>query len=287
MKTVLAVVTVFAAVAPCSASAPTFGSSLPNWETEATRRVTQAASDPADLSGLRLVLYELSAEQPDAARFCRDAEPGAAAGHVPEPATLARRFGGETAVEIARVFVPRSERGALIVGDRVVFYRLTLTPAEGLRRFDVGWLLTDAATRYASNRSVALSGGEDAWLPFRPSAKHGACAVARLTAFTWGMGDPEIKPAVHPGHEVIPPVVVHQPTPVLRERQALPGRLVAAGIVDVSGRMRLARVVEKHPDAVVMEAALEALLSWRFRPAQQDGKAIPVIYTSTMENANQ
>jgi len=60
-------------------------------------------------------------------------------------------------------------------------------------------------------------------------------------------------------------------------RGCLGGSAVIDGSIDIEGRVRIPRVREGSVPAAY--AAMEALRSWRFRPAHQGKEPVPVLYT--------
>lgn len=57
---------------------------------------------------------------------------------------------------------------------------------------------------------------------------------------------------------------------------------IVAATIGVDGRPRNPRIVKASPVVMLTYRALEALRQWRFEPARDEGKAVPVFYTLTV-----
>lgn len=97
---------------------------------------------------------------------------------------------------------------------------------------------------------------------------------------------PEVESSVpiHVGGDVVAPVKVHSPPPLYPEparRIKLQGVAIVEAIVDTEGRVTAVRIL-KSPGMKMGEAAAEAIREWTFEPARQNGKAVAVYYTLTV-----
>jgi protein TonB len=60
------------------------------------------------------------------------------------------------------------------------------------------------------------------------------------------------------------------------------GVVVLELLIDATGRVARARVVEARPPGVFESAALSAIRGWRFRPARDGGERVPVLARKTL-----
>ena len=86
--------------------------------------------------------------------------------------------------------------------------------------------------------------------------------------------------------DVSRPVIRHQVKPVYPaglSQMGMAGRVVAETIIDVDGRLKRCRVLERQGGGPAMTyAALDALRQWRFDPARLDGQPVKVYYVLTV-----
>lgn len=83
-----------------------------------------------------------------------------------------------------------------------------------------------------------------------------------------------------------PPVATRQVKPLypfLARRNNIEGKVVIRFIVDVNGDVLEPEVTESEPEGVFDEAAIDAILKYKFRPAQKDGKAVDCIVNAPMK----
>lgn len=76
------------------------------------------------------------------------------------------------------------------------------------------------------------------------------------------------------------PILVKMVTPtypVLARKAGVEGRVVLQIIVDSKGNVIESKVVLADPPGIFEEAAMEAILKWKFKPARQRGNPISVI----------
>ncbi len=97
--------------------------------------------------------------------------------------------------------------------------------------------------------------------------------------------DPEENGPVWVGHGMTPPVRRHAPPPRYTEiarRVRLEGRVVLQAVIDKRGEVTSVRVLAGL-GLGLDQAAVEAIRSWRFDPAQlADGRPVAVYYTLTV-----
>lgn len=249
-----------------------------SWDMEKASRAEEAAADPEAIAGLDVTLYVVSAANPDASRFCRDEVTAVPATDLP---SIAAALGGDEATLLQRFFVARSERGGFDSGKRVVFYDIKFTPAPREHRVQVQYRAVEAGkSKHALERTVTLAGGESAWFAFRPRPKDAVCAVARVAAATWAMGDPGAGSGVVESEKgVTPPEPVRKPLPPARHRDGLviTGRVAAAGVIDRAGDVNVGRVIDDYgSEPGVVDDVLAAFLRWKFRPAMRGGEPVAV-----------
>lgn len=70
--------------------------------------------------------------------------------------------------------------------------------------------------------------------------------------------------------------------PAEAEARGIEGRVVLRLLIDAQGRVETARVVRAEPPGVFEAAAQAAVRSWRFTPARDGGKAVPVWAQQTL-----
>lgn len=76
------------------------------------------------------------------------------------------------------------------------------------------------------------------------------------------------------GGRLTPPVAIRKPKP-LRPAGSLAGEVVVYFTINTAGRVENISI-ENSPSAVMTAAVLAVLPQWRFAPAQESGKAIPL-----------
>jgi protein TonB len=74
--------------------------------------------------------------------------------------------------------------------------------------------------------------------------------------------------------EVIPLVRVPPVYPTRAERLRLGGTVVVEFTINAVGRVEGAKVVSSKPSRIFDQAALQAILRWRFKPKLEDGKPV-------------
>jgi protein TonB len=95
-----------------------------------------------------------------------------------------------------------------------------------------------------------------------------------------GEGDPPIRRA---GRDVTPPAKLSGNAPVYPEiakRARVEGEVVIECTIDPSGRVVNATVTKSIP--LLDQAALDAVVQWRYRPTLVDGVPVPVLMTVTV-----
>lgn len=122
----------------------------------------------------------------------------------------------------------------------------------------------------AVSAAIFLAGGANAAEPPRAEL---ACldkdGKVRLTS----------KTALRVGGEVTRPERLEGDTPdVTQFRQARAGRIIIEALIDETGSVCASQLVAGETDEL-SRAYLEAVSSWKFRPAQRKGKAVAVSYT--------
>lgn len=94
--------------------------------------------------------------------------------------------------------------------------------------------------------------------------------------------DPDVP--LTPGGDVKAPVVIHRVTPPY-PRVALAARMngsvIVECIIDKTGRVRDARVVQSS-STLFDQAAIDAVLQWQFAPGSLHGKAVDTIFDLTV-----
>jgi len=70
--------------------------------------------------------------------------------------------------------------------------------------------------------------------------------------------------------------------PFLAKRNNIEGRVVLRFIVDVNGDVVEPEVTDSEPEGVFDEAAIEAILKYKFQPAEKDGKPVDCIVNAPM-----
>ncbi|MBN1625666.1 MAG: TonB family protein [Deltaproteobacteria bacterium] len=70
--------------------------------------------------------------------------------------------------------------------------------------------------------------------------------------------------------------------PFLAKRNNIEGRVVLRFIVDSDGNVVEPEISESEPEGVFDEAAIEAILKYKFKPAEKDGKAVDCIVNAPM-----
>jgi len=101
-----------------------------------------------------------------------------------------------------------------------------------------------------------------------------------------GTGDkaPRFDEAIHMTAAVIRPVLLDGPQPRYTEtarRAGVQGTVVVEAIIDEQGRVTNASILKALPMGLD-QAAVEAVKSWRFKPATLAGRAVKVFYTLTV-----
>ncbi len=128
----------------------------------------------------------------------------------------------------------------------------------------------------AGELSPALIAAAEASAPrwkFAPARSAGQAAASTVVVPVLFLNEP---PEPADSRLTEPVQIVYQRPPVypmIARRAGAPGRVVVQGIVDVEGRVRDLHVLESS-HRVFERAAIEAISTWRFRPARKDG--VPV-----------
>jgi protein TonB len=89
-------------------------------------------------------------------------------------------------------------------------------------------------------------------------------------------GQPDIQPPPVIGGRVETAALVEQTTPVypaLARKAHVEGVVVLEGTITVKGRVAELRVVSGHP--MLVDAAIDAVKKWKYRPAKLNGQIIP------------
>jgi TonB family protein len=108
-----------------------------------------------------------------------------------------------------------------------------------------------------------------------PRLTNAALVLALLAAFCWSQSD-STKPTTY----ALEPVKTSSAVYPSRE-QKTQGRVVAMMLVSENGDVENVQVFKA--DAVLSQAAEEAIRRWKFKPVTKDGEAIPVIAKVTFD----
>ena len=71
--------------------------------------------------------------------------------------------------------------------------------------------------------------------------------------------------------------------PEIARKAGVEGRVVLQIVVDERGNVTEAQVILAQPPGIFEEAAIEAIMQWKFKPAKQREKAIAVRMGQTMD----
>lgn len=89
---------------------------------------------------------------------------------------------------------------------------------------------------------------------------------------------------VHVGGNVSPPRKLYSPQPLYTEearQNRVQGVVILSAIIDEQGGVEGIEVIRGLPHGLT-ESALETVASWRFEPARDEGRPVPVFYTLTI-----
>ena len=98
-----------------------------------------------------------------------------------------------------------------------------------------------------------------------------------------GTGDGTGTEPIRPGGKINPPVrtvYVAPPYPDLARRARIQGLVVVECTIDPSGRVVDAHIVTGHP--LLQQAALDAVLQWRYTATRLNGVPVAVLMTVTV-----
>lgn len=111
-------------------------------------------------------------------------------------------------------------------------------------------------------------------------------ALGAPASLASGEAEAEREGAVREAHEVQDPPRVRQRRlprfPAAAEADGTEGYVVLRILIDRSGQVAAARVVSAEPPGVFEEAAMAAIRAWRFSPAKDGGRPVPVWARQTL-----
>ena len=84
--------------------------------------------------------------------------------------------------------------------------------------------------------------------------------------------------------DIAPPVKLYAPQPLYTEearRAGVQGVVILEAVVDAEGNVQNVKVLKGLPMGLDKSAA-DAVLSWRYEPARQNGQPVPVYFTFTI-----
>jgi protein TonB len=77
--------------------------------------------------------------------------------------------------------------------------------------------------------------------------------------------------------EILPAMILSRPQPaysVLAKQTGIQGEVVLHTIIDREGRVARLEVISGHP--LLVKAAVDAVLTWRYRPTMLNGRPVEV-----------